>query len=179
MTAEKAEIRATALHEVGVALDDRLEATKREQQQLAGQKAAFGLGAKLVQQLMPAVDAEVADGKLDLVQAELAKRWIARAGGVLQNLALRADSALLTGQGRVEALTAAVEDLRRRHEAEAGKAARPQEAPGARQEGQHPGPALKEARTAEASPETAQAPQAAVAPAKPRKRKKVTRARHA
>lgn len=152
MTAEKAAIRATALHEVGVAVDDRLEAAKREQQQLLGQKAAFATGLKLVHQLMAAVDAEIADGKLDLPQGELAKRWVARAGGVLQNLGLRADGLLLTGQGRVEELTALVADLKRRHGAEEARANAPQEAPEARQVGQHPGPTLKEERAVEPDP---------------------------
>lgn len=171
MGAEKAAIKAATIHEVGAAVDDRLEAARREQQQLLGQKMAFASGVRMVQQLHSNVDAEVTAGRMDLPQAAVAKLWVSRSMEVLRSLGLKADAMSMQHQGKVEALEGVVADLGRRYGVEKTRAEAPDTPPeGAtsRQEGEHPGPGPKAVRMAE---EAQEAPQQAAAT---KKRKKPT-----
>ena len=157
MSTEKSVIKAAAIYEVGASVDDKLEAARKEQQQLLGQRAAFSAGHRMVLQLHQAVDAEIVDGKLDLTQAELAKKWVTRASAVLQNMGLKAEASTLTTQGKVEALESVVVDLKRRHHTEMERVNAlppPEQSLASRLEGEHPGPPLKEARAQEPIPES-------------------------
>lgn len=163
MTTEKSELRAAVFHDVGTALDDRLEKALEELHQLRGAAEGIRTGAVAVTKLHGNVDAEVNEGHLDLAQAELAKKWVTRAAGVLSNLALGADGRVLAKQGAIDALRAAVGMVKTKYDQEVALAHPVAPQPGSPDD-RHPGPPLRVVRLAEEAAERAAqaAPQDAV-----------------
>lgn len=104
----KHEIKALTYHEVGSKLDDQLEAAQREQSGFDGAKQALTSAKTLVEGLTAHVDKDLKDGTLDIEQATLAKRWVLRSAGVIQNLGIQAEVQNYQAQGKVLALRQAV-----------------------------------------------------------------------
>lgn len=101
MSKLKSEVKAATLHEVGMKLDDVLEAAERELHTLEGGKQALHMGQKKVEQHLANVDRDVQEGKLDLEQATLIKRWVTQCVHILENLALQAEVQMYQAQGKV------------------------------------------------------------------------------
>lgn len=200
MSKMKSEVKVATLHEMGVKLDDILEAAEREMHQLEGGKQALVGAKKRVEQHLANVDRDVQEGKLDLEQATLVKRWVSQCVHIVENLAVQAEVQAYQAQGKVlnakqvVAVAKAMFDREKAHltvlaEAEkavaAGESPIPQDMvgrPDARPVGLHPGNPLADRRTVEeppaAPPETAAAAEGEATPEAPvksrRKRKEST-----
>jgi hypothetical protein len=101
MSLLKSELKQLFTHEVGVRIDDALEAAKRDLNVLDGRQQAFLDGAKAVEALQTYVNKDVDEDKFDLKTAEHVKRYVTRAVTALQNLSQQAVGAKLTAQGKV------------------------------------------------------------------------------
>ena len=189
----KHEVKALTYHEIGMRLDDQLDAAKSEQSGFEGAKQAFQVATKRVEDLTSHIDKEVKDGTLDLEQSTLAKRWVLRAVNIVSNLAIQSEVQLYQAQGKVMALNQAVKHAKTMYDQEkarldeaiaAEKAlseavdsgeevlADDPKRPSARPVGEHPGDPLAARREeGEVPAETPAAEAAAESTASPRKRK--------
>jgi len=167
MSLEKAEARAAGMHEVGMRMDDLLEAAQTEIARFEG--AALGLlqASKAVQQLAGHVDDDIKEGRYEGLEplkiAEVVKRYISRAAQVVENLAHNAKNQQIQAAGQVAGLQSAVAITKKMFDAEKAKgeaiaqavaeiAAAPQGAEvdlRRRPEGVHPGSGIKAQRLAE------------------------------
>jgi hypothetical protein len=114
----KHEVKALTYHEIGMRLDDQLDAAKSEQSGFEGAKQAFQLASKRVEDLTAHIDKEVKDGVMDIEQSTLAKRWILRAINVVSNLAMQSEVQFYQAQGKVVALTQAVKHTKNLYDQE-------------------------------------------------------------
>lgn len=186
----KHEVKVLTYHELGMKLDDQLDAAKAEQSSFEGSKKAFALGRAKVEELTAHIDKDVRDGTLDLEQSTLAKRWVLRAVAVLQNLGIQAEVQGYQAQGKVMALTQAVNHTKVLHDQEkslldAAIAAESQSSvetvdsgrPAVRAMGEHPGNPLADRREgtddSEEAKEQVVTPEDSDAGKKPAKRRKV------
>lgn len=112
------ELRAAVMSEVGGRLDDSREVAVGENKQFEGAVAALAHTERQVEALCKDVDREIDDGRLDLEQAALAKKWIARAAGVVFSNRTMADNRRLMAAGKVAALDVELKVLKQRVEAE-------------------------------------------------------------
>jgi hypothetical protein len=112
MSVLKAELKQLVTHEVGVRVDDALEAARRDLNVLEGRQGAFIDGAKAVELLQTAVDRESEEGQFDLKTAAHIKRYVTRAVTVLQNLSAQAGNVKLTQVGRISGLEYSVSLLK-------------------------------------------------------------------
>lgn len=109
MNIEKSQIKAGAVHEVGVRLDDALEGARSEVHRADGASAALERVAEACSQLTRQVDRELDEGKIaDLVTAALVKKWVERCAGVVRDARAQALVAKTQGQGKVAAMEMAV-----------------------------------------------------------------------
>lgn len=181
MSVLKAELKQLITGEIGVRVEDSLDAAKRELAVLEGRQAAFMDGSKAAEALMASVDRDVTEGKYDLPTAEQVKRYVARCIHALQNLAAQAQNYRIAQTGKVQGLEQTVILLKGLMDAERAKAAAltaataeaapalPAEQPTAapvgpsrgRPEGMAPPPTIKAQRLAEEAAAKA-APPAAV-----------------
>lgn len=155
----KSEVKIATAHDIGVRMDDLLEAAKNEVAQASGAQAALNESAKAVAKLLAVVDTDITGGLLDLEQAKFAKLYVNRAVAVLENLARHTSNMLMTANGKVAAFEKSVQSVSVYQEAEKTKMRQVLEAPAAAatDEGavpvvEHvtrPGMTLKERRLAE------------------------------
>lgn len=135
----KSELKAAGMHEIGCRVDDLLEGTKARQEQIKGEKTAFLFAAKQIgSDLIPKMEAD----KLTPKQREVCKRWLVRAIGSLENLALRCDTAAIATGGKVQALEIVVDEVSKMYDQEKRRAEIKPEDKRARVEGK----SLKEQR---------------------------------
>lgn len=160
----KHEVKTHTFHEIGMKLDDMLEASKRDQARMDGAKQALLHARNKVEELTKHVDKDVLDSLLDLEQASLVKKYIVRAVGVLSNLALQSEVQYHQTQGQVVALEKTVAMTKNLYDAERVKleaaleeeASPPPEvsveAPHApREVGTHPGNRIADRKAADAA----------------------------
>jgi hypothetical protein len=114
----KHEVKVLTYHEMGVKLDDQLEAAKSEQSGFDGAKKAFALGRSKVEELTSHIDKDAKDGTLDVEQATLVKRWVLRSMEVLRNLGIQAEVQAYQAQGKVIALEKSVNIIKALHDNE-------------------------------------------------------------
>lgn len=166
MSLDKSEVRIGVATEIGVALDDALEAAHGETKFFEGGNSALVQAARQVQGLARLVDDDV-DGKSgtneipDLATASLLKKYITRAVAILESGAKAADNSRLIAEGKKRALEAAVSGVKKRVDTEKLRMEQArvmaeailkeaQEAKGTeRAAGTHPGSSVKARRQAE------------------------------
>lgn len=102
MNVLKAEMKQMVTHEVGVRVDDALEAARKELAALEGRQTAYLEGAKAVEALMKAVDADCESEKFGLEVGAEVKRYLSRASQVLQNLSMQANNMRIAQTGKVQ-----------------------------------------------------------------------------
>ncbi len=132
MSVLKSELKQLVTHEVGVRVEDALEAAKKEQATLEGKQSGFLDGAKAVEALLTLVDKDLTEEKVDLPTAEAIKRWLLRAFTALQNLSQQASNLKVIQMGKVQGFEHTVKLLQNMIEQEKQKAAQlvaAQEAP--------------------------------------------------
>lgn len=161
MSVLKSELKQMVAHEVGVRVEDALDAAKRDLSALEGRQGAFADGSKACEAMLAAVDKDIEDGKYDLAAAEHVKRYVLRCGHALNNLAMNASNLRIAQTGKVQAFQHTVSLLQNMVEVEKAKAAAlvsaesapPPENPREREAGVHPAQTIKALRLAEeASP---------------------------
>lgn len=102
MSVLKSELKQMITHEIGVRVEDAMDAAKTELAVLEGRQAAFLDGSKAVEALMGAVDKDVETEKYGLEVAEVAKRYLSRAVNALQNLSVQASQFRIAQTGKVQ-----------------------------------------------------------------------------
>lgn len=114
MGTEKLDVQLTTLGDHGDKLDALLEAAKQGFYRVEGEKSAYRKALEKVQDLGAHIDKDLEEGKFSefgehaMPIAALVKKWILRAGGVLDNLSLASDAARIRAQGQIDGLAAAV-----------------------------------------------------------------------
>lgn len=119
MSAEKAELRAATIQELGTRIDDLLEASTAAVHQAEGAEAALMQAAEMVRALHEHVDKDV-DAQIikTLPEAEVIKRWITRAVHALEQLAANATRAKTVQKGHSQGVNSVVQLLKRAHDHE-------------------------------------------------------------
>jgi hypothetical protein len=119
MSKLKHEIKASALHEMGVKLEDVLEAAKMELAKFRGVQESNKELMQKVEDLCAHVDNDLKAGVFDIATAGHVKKYILRAVEVIRNLGIQAEINSYTAQGRIQgtqktiALTKAMFDAER------------------------------------------------------------------
>ena len=121
MSSLKAELKILVTNDVGIRVDDALDAAKRDLAILEGRNASFLDGAKAVEALLGAVDKDIEEGKLELPTAEVVKRYILRCSAVLQNLAAQASNYRIAQTGKIQGFEHTIKLLKSMMEAEQAK----------------------------------------------------------
>lgn len=156
MSVLKSELKQLVTHEVGVRVEDALEAAKKDLSLLEGRQGAFADGAKALEGLLGSVDKDIAEEKYDEAVGEHVKRYITRSVHALNNLAANASNLRIAQTGKVQGLAQTITLLQNMMEAEKAKAAAvvaaesqpPSENPRERDMGTRPA-SIKELRLAE------------------------------
>jgi polyhydroxyalkanoate synthesis regulator phasin len=113
MSEWKAQLRAAVGEELGIKMDDALEAARAEMCRVDGARQAFTQLADKIEQLNKVVDKEVEEGKIaSLEEASTIKKWIARSVGIPKNLGLGAEVQFHVCRGKVEALEQQIKILK-------------------------------------------------------------------
>jgi hypothetical protein len=159
MGSEKAEIKALVAHELGVGLDDMLEAVLVEAQQYRGAKEGLRQAVVALNQYHKEhIDKDIDEGKLSLEDADRIRRYLARDVGIIENLAVRAEVSQLQAEGKAAGVRLAVGNVKKYHDHEktlaiqmrtGEQAAAPSAEGPVNGAGKHPGPTLKAQRLAE------------------------------
>lgn len=102
MSVLKSELKQLVTHEIGVRIEDALEAAKKELAVLEGRQNAFLDGSKAVEALLKSVDADLSEGKYEVAVAEHVKRYLVRGVNALQNLSTQAMQHRLAQTGKVQ-----------------------------------------------------------------------------
>ena len=108
MNLDKSDVRISVAHELGVKLDDALEAVSAEMYRQEGRTRAFKDASEAVEKLYKIVDEEINQGKFDLEQAGQVKRYIQRAIQMLTNLGVQSMNESIAYTGRRAAMFQAV-----------------------------------------------------------------------
>jgi len=149
----KYDSKIEAIHEIGVRLDDALEATKVEMTRHEGAQGAYLHSAKSVQALQAHLAKDAEEGRVDSTAAKIAAEWVARAVQVCENLSKQAGNAVLMSKGAELQTTRLVSLVKNLHELEVARRDReaaPAEATAAPEDRPHPRPrSIKEERIAE------------------------------
>lgn len=174
------EIKMHMAQEIGTRLDDMLDGAKREVAIYEGSKQALGLAHSKVSDHLKYIDKDLEEGKLDLEQSVLVKRYIGQVLGILQNLCTGADVQKLQAQGKVLAFESSVKTTKSAFDIEKARVAMSKPAEGIagesaalslireRATGEHPGDPLAARR----NEEVADVPVVPKRVGKPRKAKK-------
>jgi len=112
MSVLKSELKQLVTNEVGVRVEDALEAAKKELSLLEGRQAGLSEGAKIVEALLGFIDKDVEEGKIDLPTAEVAKRFVLRGVHALNNSAQNAGNLRIAQTGKVQGFAQTVELLK-------------------------------------------------------------------
>ena len=183
MSILKSELKQQITHEIGVGVEDSLEAARRDVHLLDGRAGGLGEAAKLVESIATLVDKDVEAAKFDLTTAQLIKQYLTRASLQLQQASVLASNNKFGAIGRVQGLEQTVKMLSGIIESEKVKVQRLQEAEAAAKAAADAGvPAepqrftsIKEQRLAEAVIEPEDAPDED----EPKRRGRKPRARNA
>lgn len=131
MSVFKSELKQLITHEIGVRVDDALEAAKKDLAIFEGRQVAFADGSKAAEALLTFVDKDVEEGKFDLHVAEHVKRYLTRCSNALQNLSQQAAQHRMAQTGKVSGLDHTVKLLQNIIEDEKKKASQLQAIPSA------------------------------------------------
>jgi len=104
----KAEVRIHTANEIGVRMDDALEAAKGDVSRADGSGAAAVKIADGIDGVIAAVQKEIDGGTLDLEQGKLVTSWLMKAKGVASSFVAGSHQAKAMAQGRVMGFEAAV-----------------------------------------------------------------------
>jgi len=169
MSLLKAELKQLVTTEVGIRVEDALEAAKHGLAVYEGRQIAMMDASKAVDALAGVVDSDITADKFDLETGAHIKRYLTRASSALQNLSQQAANLRIAQAGKIQGFEHTVTLLKNMIDAEketvanlkAAEAAPPPENPASRTVGTHP-LSIKELRLAEEAAETVAATPAAI-----------------
>lgn len=121
MSVLKSELKMLVSHELGARVEDTWEVAKKDLAILEGRQGAFLDGATAVEALMGFVDKDIDEGKLDLVAADIVKRYLMRAGNALKNLGQQAANMKVAQAGKISGLDQAMAIIKKEVDAERTK----------------------------------------------------------
>jgi len=121
MSALKTELRAAAIHEVGVKLEDALESARADEFRSEGGINALLRVSKRIEALVEHVNHDVDEEKYDLETAKLIKSYLARAAVIVDATTKEEADARLRTQGARMGYKRAVEMTHAMHQAETRK----------------------------------------------------------
>jgi hypothetical protein len=158
---EKAQLKMAVAHDIGVKLDDRREAAEAELHRFEGAVGAMKQAGENIEGLIVLLQKDVDGGAFDglasepigepLKLKEHIVRWLRRALGVTISLREVAETNRLKCAGKLEAMEAAVKDVRGVFDEERAKAAALTSEGGPRPAGRRPGPSIAQLRKAGAT----------------------------
>lgn len=108
MSIEKSEIRLAAVCELGVRLDDILEATRKEASHQVGAVAAYKVATQTLTALVSQVDTDIQGGLLTLDEGAKAKSYLVKAIAVVDSLGQQSTTQSILFAGKAQGLEAAV-----------------------------------------------------------------------
>lgn len=108
MSILKAEIKAAAAHEIGVRMDDALEAARGDISRADGSAAAATKISLEIDGLVSRAQKDIDAGAMGLEDGKLVVSWLQRAHGVAQAQALAGAQVKLMAQGRVSAFESVI-----------------------------------------------------------------------
>lgn len=109
MNVEKALIKVSAVHDVGVRLDDALEAARADVHRTEGAAHALERAGDAVGPLLQLVDKELDEQKIpDIATATVIKKWLERSATQLKDLRQQYQQGRVQAQGRVAGFEGAV-----------------------------------------------------------------------
>lgn len=116
MSVEKAELRADVVNEMGNRIEDLLEGSQAQVHRAEGAEQAMRQAATIVRQLHEHIDRELEAKQIpDLEHAQLAKDWITRAAGVLDQFAEQQAQQRVMQAGHAQGVALAVRVLKSAH----------------------------------------------------------------
>jgi hypothetical protein len=129
MSTTKAEIKQGTAHEIGVKLDDQLDAAERQIGVLSGAVTGCISAAKKIAALVVPIQRDLDEGKLAMPEdsmalAKMLIQQVKRASAVAESEAQAYGNRKLQQEGIVAGLRAAVTTAKQVHDVEAAKAAR-------------------------------------------------------
>jgi len=120
--AEKSEIKMSVAHDIGCSLDDMLTGARAEIHRWEGAKLAHQQAQGGIDSLMGIhLKKDLEEGTLGMEEAEKIQRWLQRARGINENLAIQSDAMICKAKGKVEAMEKAVLITKKVYDAEARK----------------------------------------------------------
>lgn len=121
MSTLKSELRAAAMYEMGVKLDDQLESARVDEHRAEGAISALLRVQTRLEQLALGVDKDVDEGKFDIEVSKLLKTTLSRSMTIVGITVKEEADARLRSQGGVAGLTRAIEAAKSMVEAERRK----------------------------------------------------------
>ena len=118
MSIQKSELQAAMANNIGASIEDRLESIQNEIQQYDGAHQALGQAMKSLNSLFQHVDKDVEDGKYEgkdgpLEIAAVAKDYIKKAIGMVDNLATSSKIQGIRARGKAEGVQAAMDVVKK------------------------------------------------------------------
>lgn len=160
MSIEKAEVKVGTANEIGNRLDDVLEGTTKDLYRLEGAAVAYRQAVQAVEVVSTVIDKDMDEGKVGLEEASLIKKYLERARQNVQGQSAQAEHNRVVQLGKVQAMQATVQIVKKFRDDEEAKANRLREAAEqletdpdqsvVRPVGLRPGATVKERRLAEA-----------------------------
>lgn len=127
-SALKAEVKAGTAHEIGVQVEDLLEAAQRDCERSVGAITALNEVAKYIGSLHGVVDKEIEAGTCDLPTGQKAKLYVTRAMAAAETLAKKYSNLQQVSDGRAQGLKAAISTIKKAHDEAKAQALAPVEA---------------------------------------------------
>jgi hypothetical protein len=127
MSAEKADVRASAAHEIGTHLEEMLESSKANQVRCDAAHSTLRRAADDIEGLLAHVDKDVDEGTFDVTTAGHVKAYLLKAKAKVDEMTYNAFTKRIEAAGQVIAMTRAVETTKKFFDFETAKAARVRE----------------------------------------------------
>jgi len=109
MSIEKSELRAAAIHDFGIHLDDGLEKMVLQKNQAMGAAIAHDRAVQDITVLKFKVQEDVDSKEMDMETAKIVLRWLDRSANVCANLSKQAQNMVLKAEGMEMGMKMAVE----------------------------------------------------------------------
>lgn len=111
---DKDGFRSLVLQDLGVEVDDGLEAVVGEAHRLEGVQQGAVQASKVVESVMLGVNREIEAERLSLEQAELIKQWLCKVSIAVEGVRVKAQTDYFIQQGRRDALKKVVGMIKKR-----------------------------------------------------------------
>jgi len=118
MNFDKAQIKLLISHEIGMRMDDYLEAAKKECDGFSGAKQALQEAIKRLDQHLIKIDLDVKENRLMFEYADIVKKYVDQCGGIVRNLLIGVEVQFFQAQGKIIAFEQSVKSVKQIYDAE-------------------------------------------------------------